>query len=80
MCEIAFHLSFSVFHFTHCFLLVTETFRLTWVLDETFLFNLCIVGCRFPSEDIFAEKYETKKKMREEILMDPTLCFVHNLI
>jgi hypothetical protein len=39
----------------------------------------CIVGYRFPSEDIFVDKYETKI-MRKEMFMDPTLCFVHNLI
>jgi hypothetical protein len=33
----------------------------------------CIVGCRIPSNEIFAEKYETEI-MRKEIFMDPTLC------
>jgi hypothetical protein len=32
----------------------------------------CIVGCRIPSGEIFAEKYETKI-MRMEIFMDPTV-------
>jgi hypothetical protein len=34
----------------------------------------CIVGCRIPSDFIFAEKYETKI-MRKEIFMDPTVVF-----
>jgi hypothetical protein len=35
----------------------------------------CIVGCRIPSDEIFAEKYETKI-MRKEMFMDPMLCFI----
>jgi hypothetical protein len=62
----------------------TETFiRLLWfLLNETFsliCIVLCIVGCHIPSDDIFAEKYEIKI-MRKEMLMNPTLCFVYNLI
>jgi hypothetical protein len=38
----------------------------------------CIVGCCVPSDDFFAEKYGTKI-MREEMLINPKLCFVHNL-
>jgi hypothetical protein len=30
----------------------------------------CVVGCRIRSDEIFAEKYETKL-MRKEIFMDP---------
>jgi hypothetical protein len=39
----------------------------------------CIVGCRIPSDEIFAEKYETKI-MRKEIFMDPTLCFIFHFV
>jgi hypothetical protein len=39
----------------------------------------CIVGCRIPSDEIFAEKYETKI-MRREIFMDPTLCFIFHFV
>jgi hypothetical protein len=39
----------------------------------------CIVGCRIPSDDDFGEKYGTKIT-RKEMFMNPTLCFVHNLI
>jgi hypothetical protein len=39
----------------------------------------CIVGCRIPSDEIFAEKYETKI-MKKLIFMDPTLCFIFHFV
>jgi hypothetical protein len=51
----------------------TVTFRLPWfLLMKLSSLIWCIVGCRIPSDDIFAEKYETKI-MRKEMFMDPVL-------